>query len=147
MVDRLRVRHALLAILGWSYSAFAYSQPIPPPGRSSGLVAVLTICPFFQLTGFPCPLCGLTRSWHSALHGDLTASFAFHELGPVLLPIWIVATIAFSVVAYSPSSAGQASLALVARGDPCAMLPNERCTRQPALWRAVARFARTRNLF
>lgn len=43
------------------------------------------LCAFHELTGIPCPGCGLTRSWVSFLHGDLTASLAHHPLGWLVL--------------------------------------------------------------
>ncbi len=42
-------------------------------------------CPFFSLTGHSCFSCGLTRSVHAALHGDLEAAFRYHLMGPLLL--------------------------------------------------------------
>jgi hypothetical protein len=43
------------------------------------------LCPVRAVTGFPCPACGLTRSWRAALHGDPAASLRFHPLGIVAL--------------------------------------------------------------
>jgi hypothetical protein len=45
----------------------------------------LVLCPVRAVTGFPCPACGLTRSWRAALHGDPAASLRFHPLGMVAL--------------------------------------------------------------
>ncbi|MFB0565961.1 MAG: DUF2752 domain-containing protein [Candidatus Aminicenantaceae bacterium] len=42
-------------------------------------------CTFRNLTGLPCPGCGLTRSIVSAMHGDLAMSFTFHRLGLLTL--------------------------------------------------------------
>lgn len=42
-------------------------------------------CLFNNLTGIPCPGCGLTRSLVSAVHGDLTGSFSHHRLGMIAL--------------------------------------------------------------
>ena len=39
-------------------------------------------CLFHSLTGHSCPTCGLTRSLHTLLHGDVAAAFGFHLLGP-----------------------------------------------------------------
>lgn len=38
-------------------------------------------CMFNNLTGYPCPGCGLSRSIVSAVHGELADSLAFHRLG------------------------------------------------------------------
>lgn len=59
------------------------------PGGDVGLsiagVRLPEVCGFKRVTGIPCPGCGLTRSWVSALHGDLRASFAHHTLGWLVL--------------------------------------------------------------
>src|SRR5882762_8964823 len=45
-------------------------------------------CPFFRLTGIPCPGCGLSRAMMLLLKGDLSGSFRFHAFAPIfLLPI------------------------------------------------------------
>lgn len=49
-----------------------------------------TVCVFKTVTSIPCPLCGLTRSAAATLHGDFTAGFRFHPLGPILLIALIV---------------------------------------------------------
>lgn len=48
------------------------------------------LCTFRQVTGLPCPGCGLTRSWVSALHGDLRGSLSHHTLGWLVL-LYVVA--------------------------------------------------------
>src|SRR5262245_6439582 len=51
------------------------------------------ICLFRQLTGRPCPTCGLTRSWSAAARFDARESAAWHPLGiPALLATVAVAT-------------------------------------------------------
>lgn len=37
-------------------------------------------CPFYALSGFPCPTCGMTRAWLSVLSFDFEAAFAYHPL-------------------------------------------------------------------
>src|SRR6476659_1051053 len=43
------------------------------------------VCPFFRLTGIPCPGCGLTRAVILLLKGDLQASLRFHAFAPLVL--------------------------------------------------------------
>ena len=43
------------------------------------------VCPFFRLTGIPCPGCGLTRAVILLLKGDLQASLHFHAFAPIVL--------------------------------------------------------------
>jgi hypothetical protein len=56
-------------------------------------------CPFNQLTGHSCLTCGLTRSLHALLHGDLSASIQYHLMGPVLLGGILVACVLWVVEA------------------------------------------------
>lgn len=41
-------------------------------------------CPFFYLTGHPCPFCGGTRSFAYMWQGDIADSVRLYPLGPVL---------------------------------------------------------------
>ena len=42
-------------------------------------------CPFFRLTGIPCPGCGLSRAIMLLLKGDLVSSLRFHAFAPIFL--------------------------------------------------------------
>jgi hypothetical protein len=42
-------------------------------------------CPFFRVTGIPCPGCGLTRAVMLLMRGDLRGSLRFHAFAPILL--------------------------------------------------------------
>ena len=44
-----------------------------------------SICAFRNLTGIPCPGCGLTRSVVATAHLRVGDAFAFHPFGPPLL--------------------------------------------------------------
>lgn len=37
-------------------------------------------CVVEELTGVPCPSCGMTRAWLNALHGRFARAFYFHPL-------------------------------------------------------------------
>jgi len=52
------------------------------------------LCAFRRATGFPCPSCGLTRSWTAVAHGRLGHGFRMHPLGPPAF----VAALALSLV-------------------------------------------------
>lgn len=41
-------------------------------------------CPFFYITGHPCPFCGGTRSFAYMWQGDLSNSVRLYPLGPAL---------------------------------------------------------------
>ena len=44
-----------------------------------------SICSFKNLTGLPCPGCGLTRSWMAAALGDWETSLNDHRFGILLM--------------------------------------------------------------
>ena len=43
-------------------------------------------CQFHSITGLHCPGCGLTRSLHSALNGNIEQAITYNILAPILLP-------------------------------------------------------------
>lgn len=67
--------------------AAALLDPAGPGGEPLGLAGFTlpATCSFQAMTGAPCPGCGLTRSWVSAVHGDLWISLRHHTLGWLLL--------------------------------------------------------------
>lgn len=46
--------------------------------------ATLPPCPFFYLTGHPCPFCGGTRSFAYMWRGDVSDAVRLYPLGPAL---------------------------------------------------------------
>jgi hypothetical protein len=63
---------------------------LAPPAAGSHSIAVGRIvlpetCIFKNLTGLPCPGCGITRSMTSAVRGDISGSFSYHKLGLLTL--------------------------------------------------------------
>jgi predicted metal-binding membrane protein len=42
-------------------------------------------CPFFGVTGLPCPGCGLTRACMLLLQGDVHAAVRFHAFAPIFI--------------------------------------------------------------
>ena len=53
---------------------------VPFIGKTS-----LTSCVFRDLTGLPCPLCGITRSTVLIIRGDIIGGIRIHPLGPVVI--------------------------------------------------------------
>lgn len=60
-----------------------------------GAHLTLPPCPFYALTGHPCPFCGGSRSYAAMWRGDVVSAFRYHPLGPLLF----VATFAALAVA------------------------------------------------
>jgi hypothetical protein len=74
-----------LALIG---GGLAFALPVREFGVS--------LCYFYNLTGLPCPGCGLTRSVHFALHLNPAHAFYYHPLGLLAAP----AIAYFSVTAF-----------------------------------------------
>ncbi len=66
----------MLQILSLFVIAAAILMPMDGTGFS--------ICVFYNLTGIPCPGCGLTRSVTHSLHGGLHAAFLYNPFGPLI---------------------------------------------------------------
>jgi len=64
----------------------ATSFMLPLPAADGRILGMPSICPFYEVTGLPCPGCGLTRSFVCFAHGDILAAFRWNLLGPV---VWI----------------------------------------------------------
>lgn len=80
-----------LGVAGLCLGLVAVAALLPPvaPGGGDGLAVagyrLPELCSLKATTGIPCPGCGLTRSWVSAVHGDLAGSAAHHPLGWLVL--------------------------------------------------------------
>jgi Protein of unknown function (DUF2752) len=44
-----------------------------------------TTCPIRRVTGYPCPSCGMVRSWHSVAQLDPVQAVRDHPFGPIAL--------------------------------------------------------------
>ncbi|HSL84290.1 MAG TPA: DUF2752 domain-containing protein, partial [Thermoanaerobaculia bacterium] len=80
-----------LGLVALCFGALAVSAVLAPapPGAAGGITLaghrLPELCTLTATTGLPCPGCGLTRSWVSAVHGDLAASLGHHPLGWLVL--------------------------------------------------------------
>ncbi len=61
--------------------ALSIGLPLPVGGH---ILGIPSMCPFHNLTGTPCPGCGLTRSFVALGHGRFRDAFFYHPAGPVL---------------------------------------------------------------
>jgi hypothetical protein len=75
--DRLRDAAILGGLLAWlAYTRIYWSL--------QAAHVVMPPCPFFYLTGHPCPFCGGTRSFAYMWQGDLANAVRLYPLGPAL---------------------------------------------------------------
>ena len=73
---------AALTLAGLSL-VFLASGLFSPAGTSPS-DDYFTICGFKNMTGLPCPGCGLTHSFCALAKGNVAVAFAFNALGPLL---------------------------------------------------------------
>jgi uncharacterized protein DUF2752 len=87
-VSSKRVAAVLLCLLS---AVFLTSMFFKPSGEA--YESYFTICGFRNLTGLPCPGCGLTHSFCAIGKGELLSAFSFNLLGPPLfalsLLLWV----------------------------------------------------------
>ena len=65
--------------------AVAFASPLFGSGR-------YILCPLRALTGVPCPLCGMTTSVTSLVHGDVSAAISANPIGllAVATAVWLL---------------------------------------------------------
>ncbi len=61
----------------------ALSVLLPMPGQDGRIAHLPSVCPFYSITGLPCPGCGLTRAFVCLGHGQIRQSLHWHPLGAV----------------------------------------------------------------
>jgi hypothetical protein len=82
-----------------------------------------SLCIFHNVTGYPCPACGFTRSFVCFAHGDLHDSLRYHPLGPLLFVVlagWSIIGVARFVksVTNSRRGIGTEGIAPASRWEP-----------------------------
>jgi len=76
----VRDRRLGLAMVGGGFLFFGFAL----------LGLNLMPCPFLQVTGLPCPGCGMTRSTFAALRGDFPEVWRTNPFGPLFAVFWVV---------------------------------------------------------
>ena len=71
-------------------AVFAASSLLPLPGRTGQIGHLPSLCPFYNLTGLPCPGCGLTRAFVCLGHGQWRESLHWHPLGWLVYGVFFV---------------------------------------------------------
>jgi hypothetical protein len=69
-------------------AVFAASLLLPLPASTGKIAHLPSVCLFYNLTGLPCPGCGLTRSFVCLGHGHWRESLHWHPLGPLFFLIF-----------------------------------------------------------
>lgn len=68
------------------------SLPTAMTLASLSLTSLTPPCLFRALTGWECPLCGMTRGIDALLHFDLVGSVGFHPFAPAVavVAVWLI---------------------------------------------------------
>ncbi len=54
------------------------------------LVPAWRLCGWYWLTGWPCPLCGLTRAMSQLMHGQVRSALELNALSPLVVVVLLV---------------------------------------------------------
>jgi hypothetical protein len=98
--------HAGLSLLAVGCAPFVAGAIVPADG-DTGL-----LCPFRELTGLPCPLCGATRALALAARGD-TGFLSYNAVWVVVAALMAVAGAVMLLTRRSPVLPPRAAFALV----------------------------------
>ncbi|MFW0792152.1 DUF2752 domain-containing protein [Gordonia sp. CPCC 205333] len=90
-----------VAVFATGAAVFGIAGAWSPASVTSGP----SLCPFREMTGWPCPACGLTRSFVLFAHGDIPRAFSFNLFGPIFFVVGLVAVViaGWSLVARRPA--------------------------------------------
>jgi hypothetical protein len=87
--QRRTIRLGVLAVLVALAAGGVLYVAVVPPAESS----FLPKCWLHSFTGLHCPGCGLTRSLHALLNGQVVQALAYHPLALLVLPyLFVVVT-------------------------------------------------------
>jgi hypothetical protein len=82
--------HTTRALFLGLTAVFTISRLLPVPGADGRIDHLPSVCPFHQLTGLPCPGCGLTRAFVCLSHGQFVQSLHWHPIGWLVYGVFLV---------------------------------------------------------
>lgn len=94
--DRRRLRGQFTWFVAWVIITVIGAIILRPDPAGHGTHQQLGLppCPSVVFFGRPCPGCGLTTSWTSVLHGQITQSIEAHPLGAFLYLLFTASALA-----------------------------------------------------
>ncbi len=81
----------------WGFLGLAMAPLVGSVLFNHGLAPPFVICPLRNLTGIPCPGCGLTRSFMAIARGDFDYALSMHLFGPPLFAAFALAILLMAV--------------------------------------------------
>lgn len=78
-------------------------------------------CPFYRLTGWYCPGCGITRLLFSIMSGDFYHAFRYNPLVFILLPFGAFLVIDYLITAMKSGDASTSALTDASKDSPAAL--------------------------
>lgn len=84
-----RVELPVLALLAIFFPITFLVNPSLEIGTLGVNLPTLILCPLLALTGVPCLMCGITRSFLAMGGLDLSSAFIFHPLGPLFFLVLV----------------------------------------------------------
>jgi hypothetical protein len=94
-----RLLQAALALAAWAVLGLALSLEPSPAGLGTHEQLGFRPCTFYQLTGRPCPGCGLTTAFAYMAHGRPLAAVIVQPFGAVLFGLTLAAAVALTTTA------------------------------------------------
>ena len=70
-------------------AVLAASVCLPLPGATGQIGHLPSVCPFYNLTGLPCPGCGLTRAFVCLGHGRFWEALHWHPLAALVYALFV----------------------------------------------------------
>ena len=88
-----RLRHETLPPFLALSAVLLASVLLPLPASNGRIFNMPSICPFYEMTGLPCPGCGLTRAFVCLGHGRWAEALHWHPIGwlvyGIFLGLWL----------------------------------------------------------
>ena len=86
----LSIGATLAVVFGVAFSLDPYNPDGSPRSMATHTKLGLPPCNFVELTGKPCPSCGMTTSFALLVRGDVRASLRANWVGTTLAAFWAV---------------------------------------------------------
>lgn len=94
----------VLGLAAWGLVAVAIALDPAPEGLGTHTQLGMAPCTFFQMTGQPCPGCGMTTAFANMAHGRVWAALIAQPFGAVLFVIVLTLAVVLTMSALAGRS-------------------------------------------